>query len=69
MRALGLAVAIALGPAAAAAASEIVSYAIVQDDGSLGVRGTTIHLFAFYIPSSERACRLGLWGFPADSCE
>ena len=54
MRALVLAAAIALGPAAA---SEIVSYAIVQDDGSLRVQGRTIRLFAVYIPPGERICR------------
>ena len=41
----------------AAAASEIVSYAIVQDDGSLRVQGKTIRLFGTYVPSTARGCR------------
>jgi endonuclease YncB( thermonuclease family) len=39
------------------AASEIVSYAIVQDDGSLRVQGKTIRLFGVYMPSTARGCR------------
>ncbi len=57
MRTFVLAVAIALGSVTAAAAPEIVSYAIVQDDGSLRVQGRTIRLFAVHIPPSERICR------------
>jgi endonuclease YncB( thermonuclease family) len=38
-------------------ASEIVSYAIVQDDGSLRVQGRTIRLFGVYLPPTERGCR------------
>ena len=57
MRTFVLAVAIALDSVAATAAPEIVSYAIVQDDGSLRVQGRTIRLFAVHIPSSERICR------------
>jgi endonuclease YncB( thermonuclease family) len=41
----------------AADASEIVSYAIVQDDGSLRVQGKTIRLFGVYMPPTERGCR------------
>jgi endonuclease YncB( thermonuclease family) len=40
-----------------AGASEIESYAIVQDDGSLRVRGKTIRLFGVYMPSTARGCR------------
>ena len=58
MRALVLAVLVALSLAsAAAAAPEIVSYAIVQDDGTLRVAGRTIRLFAVYIPASGPICR------------
>ena len=39
---------------AVASASDIVSYAIVQDDGTPRVRGKTIRLFGVYIPSTDR---------------
>jgi endonuclease YncB( thermonuclease family) len=38
-------------------ASEIVSYAIVQDDGSLRVQGKTIRLSGVYMPRTEGGCR------------
>lgn len=41
----------------ASAAREIVSYAIVQNDGSLRVQGKTIRLFGTYIPDTSRICR------------
>ena len=56
MRTFVLAVSIILGSVSATAAPEIVSYAIVQDDGSLRVQGRTIRLFAVHIPSSKRVC-------------
>ncbi len=37
--------------------SDIISYAIVQDDASLKVSGRTIRLFGIYIPSTGRFCR------------
>jgi endonuclease YncB( thermonuclease family) len=40
-----------------AGAADIVSYAIVQDDGSLRVQGKTIRLFGVYLPPTERNCR------------
>jgi endonuclease YncB( thermonuclease family) len=43
--------------AAAVPAREIVSYAFVQDDGTLVVRGKTIHLFGIYVPPTGRTCR------------
>jgi endonuclease YncB( thermonuclease family) len=46
-----------LGLSVVAEASDIVSYAIVQDDGSLRVRGKTIRLFGVYMPPTERGCR------------
>jgi endonuclease YncB( thermonuclease family) len=54
---LGAVVASILAFSAVAGASEIVSYAIVQDDGSLRVRGKTIRLFGVYLPSTARGCR------------
>jgi endonuclease YncB( thermonuclease family) len=54
---LGVLVAGVLGFSLVAGASDIVSYAIVQDDGSLRVRGKTIRLFGVYVPPSERNCR------------
>lgn len=39
------------------ARSEITSYAIVNDDGSLRVRHHTIWLYGIYIPPTNRICR------------
>ena len=38
-------------------ASEITSYAIVRDDGSLRVQGRIFRLFGAYIPDTSRVCR------------
>ncbi|NIR28398.1 MAG: nuclease-like protein [Gammaproteobacteria bacterium] len=38
-------------------AREIVSYAFVQDDATLRVRGKTIRLFGIHVPETERTCR------------
>jgi endonuclease YncB( thermonuclease family) len=54
---LGVVLAGILGFSVVAGASEIVSYAIVQDDGSLRVQGKTIRLFGVYMPPTERGCR------------
>ena len=54
---LGVFVAGTLALSVAAGASDIVSYAIVQDDGSLRVRGKTIRLFGVYMPATARGCR------------
>src|SRR5688572_8600363 len=54
---LGVFVAGSLAFSVIAIAAEIVSYAIVQDDGSLRVRGKTIRLFGIYMPRTERNCR------------
>jgi endonuclease YncB( thermonuclease family) len=56
-RALGIVIAATLSISGVAIASEIVSYAIVQDDGSLRVQGKTIRLFGIYMPSTGRGCR------------
>jgi endonuclease YncB( thermonuclease family) len=53
----GIVIAGTLSVSGVATASEIVSYAIVQDDGSLRVRSETIRLFGIYIPSTARGCR------------
>jgi endonuclease YncB( thermonuclease family) len=54
---LGIVVAGSSSISGVASASEIVSYAIVQDDGSLRVQGKTIRLFGVYMPSTARGCR------------
>jgi endonuclease YncB( thermonuclease family) len=46
-----------LGPVSANAAAELVSYAIVQEDASLLVRGKTVRLFGTFVPESARVCR------------
>lgn len=38
-------------------AREIVSYAFVQDDATLKVRGKIIHLYGIHVPETERTCR------------
>jgi endonuclease YncB( thermonuclease family) len=54
---LGIGIVATPGISGVATASEIVSYAIVQDDGSLRVQGKTIRLFGVYMPSTGRGCR------------
>jgi endonuclease YncB( thermonuclease family) len=54
---LGVLVAGTLGSSVVAGASDIVSYAIVRDDGSLRVQGRTIRLFGVYMPPTESGCR------------
>ena len=36
---------------------EISSYALVQDNASLRMRGKTIHLYGIYVPPTRRFCR------------
>lgn len=36
--------------------ADIVSYAIVQEDATLKVKGRTIRLFGIYIPPTDRTC-------------
>jgi endonuclease YncB( thermonuclease family) len=43
--------------AGAAAGRELHSYAIVQDDGSLLISQTQVHLYGIYIPPTSRYCR------------
>jgi endonuclease YncB( thermonuclease family) len=40
----------------AAAATEISSYAFVQEDGSLKVSGYVVHLFGIYVPPTDQTC-------------
>ena len=37
--------------------SQISSYALVQDNASLRMRGKTIHLYGIYVPPTRRFCR------------
>lgn len=38
------------------ASADLSSFAIVRDDGTLRVKGRTIHLYGIHIPSSENQC-------------
>ena len=49
-----LAAALCLPPAAA---EELHSYAIVQDDATLRIRNTTVHLYGIHIPETGRHCQ------------
>jgi len=57
MRSIRIAAVVALCLTAVPAAADIRSYAIVQDDASLLVRGKTIRLFGVYVPSDATQCR------------
>ena len=37
--------------------ADLHSYALVNDDGSLQVRGRTVHLYGIYIPETSRNCQ------------
>ncbi len=43
-------------PAAAVHAEELHSYALVQDDGSLLIKGRIVHLDGIYLPPTGRQC-------------
>ena len=43
-------------PAAAVPAEELHSYALVQDDGSLLIKGKIVHLDGIYLPPTGRQC-------------
>jgi len=45
------------GAPAKAAPTSISSYAFVNDDGSLRIRGRTIHLYGILIPPTGRTCQ------------
>lgn len=58
MRRLFLAIIILVaGATNPASAADISSYAFVNDDGSLRIRGRTIHLYGILIPPTNRICR------------
>ncbi len=38
-------------------AAEISSYAAVNEDGSLRIKGRTVHLYGIHIPKTARTCR------------
>jgi endonuclease YncB( thermonuclease family) len=46
--------------APAPVAADIESYAIVQDDASLRIRGKTIRLFGVHLPSDATRCRTNI---------
>jgi endonuclease YncB( thermonuclease family) len=50
----------ALCLAGAPAAADIESYAIVQDDASLQIRGKTIRLFGVHVPTDATQCRTNI---------
>ena len=56
MRGLGVAAMIAVWLAAGAAAGDVTSYALVQDDASLLVRGKTYRLYGVYVPTDGTQC-------------
>ena len=56
LRATVLLAALLCTPAGAGAA-ELHSYAIVQDDASLRIRNTTVHLYGIHIPETGQHCR------------
>ncbi len=60
MRRLALAALLALAATIGRAEADIVSYAIIQDDGSLRVRGRTIRLHGIHIPQTGRVCRTSI---------
>ena len=60
MRRLALATLLALAATIGRAEADIVSYAIIQDDGSLRVRGRTIRLYGIHIPQTGRVCRTSI---------
>lgn len=41
----------------ASLAADLFSYVIVQDDGTLKIRGKIVHLYAIHLPDTERTCR------------
>lgn len=53
---IGIVLASCLFVAGAANAYEISSYAAINEDGSLRIKGKTIRLFGIYIPASGRTC-------------
>jgi len=54
---LALVLAVLVFTATPSHSREISSYAFVNDDGSLRIKGQTIHLFGIHIPDTGRHCR------------
>lgn len=52
-----MAIAFTAIPVVMATALSISSYAFVNDDGTLRIRGRTIHLYGILIPPTDRTCR------------
>lgn len=48
---------VALLYAAAASASDLSSFAFVNDDGTLRIRGQTVRLFGIIIPPTDQGCQ------------
>ena len=48
---------IGLAAALTAGAAELHSYAFVQEDGTLKIKGKTVHLAGIHIPETGRTCR------------
>jgi endonuclease YncB( thermonuclease family) len=46
------------------AVADLHSYAFVQEDGSLRIKGRTVHLYGIYIPPTNRSCRT--WQRPVE---
>ncbi len=47
-------------PVGSAPAAELRSYAIVQEDATLRIRGETVRLFGVLVPDDDRQCRRNL---------
>ncbi len=43
--------------APASSAADLFSYTMVQDDGTLKIKGKIVHLFGVYVPDTGRTCR------------
>ena len=41
----------------AAAGRDLYSYALVNDDGSLQIKGRIVHLYGIYLPPTDHTCR------------
>jgi endonuclease YncB( thermonuclease family) len=53
---LALSLAVAASPAMAGGAQVLHSYAIVNNDASLIVRGKRVYLFGIYVPEADQLC-------------
>jgi endonuclease YncB( thermonuclease family) len=57
IKVLSLVILLLFGIVVPVTARELHSYAIVQDDGSLLIKGRQVHLFGIYLPETSRHCR------------